>query len=287
VRVKFNQAEEIMGDVIANGISIHYEVKGKGEEKLIFIHGGFNSSKVWGKVMGLMPEGLECFALDTRGCGDSEKPKEGYSFAMLSQGVASFMDALDIDRANIIGHCFGGNIAIYFAANFPEKVNRVVLVDTVARKSTISALMTSEGIKGLMESEQVKGLLTGEAISVESFTWGMISRLIDFMVYDPAKLTLSDAAAFLDGFLKADMSGGTQSLSSLISADLEAELKKIKRPLLVIHGAEDKLYPPEEGRFIAESVPSGKLAIIERSGHFPLIEQPEEFVKALVAFLGC
>lgn len=273
-----------MGDIKTAEINIHYQEKGKGKRNLIFIHGGLNSSKIWESVLGLIPPEFSSFTLDTRGCGDSGRG-EDYSLDTLSQDVSDFMQGLGIRKASIIGHCLGGNIAILFAHRFPQRVEKLILSDTFVRKSTVFDLMSKDEVKGLMESEVAKGLLGGEGISLESLNWGLLKGLMGFFFCEPDRLTFFQLTSLMEGFSKTDMAGALKSMSSLLSFDLEDELKKIKSPLLVIHGAEDKLYPVDEGRFISESIPQGKLRVIPGSGHFPHVERPQDFASALLEFL--
>jgi pimeloyl-ACP methyl ester carboxylesterase len=273
-----------MGDIKTREINIHYQEKGKGKRNLVFLHGGLNSSRIWGNVLDLIPEEFSSFALDTRGCGDSGRG-EDYSLDTLSQDVSDFMQGLSIDKASIIGHCLGGNIAILFAHRFPQKVEKLILSDTFVRKSALSDLMSRDEIKGLMESEAAKGLLGGEGISIDMLNWGLLKVLMDFFFCEPDRLAFSRVTSLMEGFARADIAGALKSMSSLLSFDLEEELKKIKSPLLVIHGAEDKLYPVDEGKFISESVLQGRLQVIPDSGHFPHVERPQDFASALLEFL--
>ncbi len=273
-----------MGDIKTREINIHYQEKGKGKRNLIFLHGGLNSSKIWGNVLDLIPPEFRSFALDTRGCGDSGRG-EDYSLDTLSQDVSDFMQGLGIDKASIIGHCLGGNIAILFAHRFPQKVEKLILFDTFIRKSTVFDLMSRDEIKRLLESEAAKGLLGGEGISLELLSWGLLKVLMDFFFCEPDKLAFSQITSLIEGFSKADIEGALKSMSSLLSFDLEEELKKIKSPLLVMHGAQDKLYPVDEAKFISEFAPQGRLQVIPGSGHFPHVERPQDFASVLLEFL--
>lgn len=265
-----------MGDIVVNGIKIHYEATGDGPKKVIFLHGLMLSCHIWDEVMKLMPSDCQCFALDTRGFGDSEKPPEGYTLATLADDVSSFMRAMSIDKATIVGHSISGPLAIHFGANHPDQVDNVVLVATFGRMST----MFGGGREGMQELMKAFGTPPDE-MSRET-----MESLAKFMVYDTENMPPRLTDALLEYAVKADRNAIMQTAMSPTSADFETEITKIGSPVLIFRGAGDTLFPAEEADFFTEAVSHGKLVVMDKSGHLPMVEQPNEFVSALTIFLA-
>lgn len=113
------------------GLRMHYRQQGTGEP-VVFIHGFPETSYEWRHQMpALADASLACFAPDTRGYGETEKPGTRASRALLAKDIAAFMDALGLERAAIVGHDWGGIIAFKFAIDFPQRVSRLALLDTL------------------------------------------------------------------------------------------------------------------------------------------------------------
>lgn len=111
-----------------DGLNIHYKCLGKGPP-LILIHGGGNDWHEWQKNIAFLAASFQVCALDFPGFGLSETPAAGFSRPWTVHFMKHFMDNLGIDRADLIGHSMGAVIAISLAAQYPECVNRLVLVD--------------------------------------------------------------------------------------------------------------------------------------------------------------
>ena len=268
-----------MPDITVNGIDIHYETSGDGPRKLVFLHGFMLTCHIWDDVMKLMPSEFQCFALDTRGFGGSGKPTEGYSLPTLADDISCFLQEMNNEKTSIVGHSVSGPVAIYFGANRPNQVDSVVLVGTFARNSTLLA----DGSGG---GEGMRELLNMFANPPEKVDRNLMENFLKFMVYDIGEIAprmFDDATGYSS---KApDNSILMQTLMSPMGWDMEAELTKIERPLLSVHGPADTLFLFDEAKFMAEAVPHGELIIIDKSGHLPMIEQPEAFVAILTKFL--
>lgn len=96
---------------------------------LIFLHGLASQAHMFDQVAPLLADSFRVIALDQRGHGESAKPNDGYDFANVTQDLVALLDALRIKRAIVAGHSWGGNVALYFAAHFPERARGLVLID--------------------------------------------------------------------------------------------------------------------------------------------------------------
>ncbi len=115
--------------VTLRGLPFHYrEYAGPGRP-LVFLHGVASSSRIWLMVGPLLGRRFRVLALDQRGHGESAKPDEGYDFPTITGDLAAFIDELGLEQPIVIGHSWGGNVAVEYAATRPDRLAGVVLVD--------------------------------------------------------------------------------------------------------------------------------------------------------------
>lgn len=110
-------------------LQFHYRAWSSRGTPLVFLHGLASQSHMFDRVAPLLADDFRVIAFDQRGHGESSKPDDGYDFATVSADLESLFDALNIKRAILAGHSWGGNVALYFAAHFPERVHALVLID--------------------------------------------------------------------------------------------------------------------------------------------------------------
>jgi pimeloyl-ACP methyl ester carboxylesterase len=116
-------------DVDAGGLRLAYREYAASGEPIVLLHGVASNAKIWLLVAPLLAERYRTYAIDQRGHGRSDKPSTGYDFPTVAGDLLGFMDALDIERPVIVGHSWGGNVAVEFAATHPERAAGIVLVD--------------------------------------------------------------------------------------------------------------------------------------------------------------
>jgi pimeloyl-ACP methyl ester carboxylesterase len=110
------------------GLKFHYRASGAGPP-IVFLHGLASNAKWWLLLEPLLNPRFRVLALDQRGHGQTDKPETGYAFSSVVQDLAAFIAALDLVEPLIIGHSWGGNVALEYAATFPQSAAGVVLVD--------------------------------------------------------------------------------------------------------------------------------------------------------------
>jgi len=112
---------------------LQYGNWGGSGEPLVFIPGGSDTAFVFGDVADSLAERFRVVGLTARGCGASDRPVNGYDMDHQVGGFRGFIDALDIERATLIGHSRGGGKITQFARRYPDRVYRLVYLDTVFR----------------------------------------------------------------------------------------------------------------------------------------------------------
>src|SRR3954470_24681134 len=125
---------------------------------LLLLHGIGNSCETWAGVIDRLAETHTVIAPDLLGHGSSDKPRGGYSIAGYANGMRDLLSVLDIERATVVGHSLGGGIALQFAYQFPERVERIVLVGSGGLGPDLSATLRAATLPG---AEAVLTLLSG------------------------------------------------------------------------------------------------------------------------------
>jgi len=255
-------------EIAVFGQKIHYVEAGAGPP-VILLHGLGGSTQNWGLNFGPLSKGFHVIIPDQIGFGTSDKPLINYRIATYVDFLDQFCKQLKIERATLVGGSMGGWVAAAFTIAFPDRVDRLVLVDAAGYAPpanydyrTLYGLNPSsrEGMKQLagrvffnkvFASDQVMEQFMTQRISAgDGYT---INRIIDSMIR---------GEDFLDNRVQA-----------------------IKQPTLIIWGREDGLIPLSDGQRFKKEIPNSTLVVIEQCGHVPNFEKAEEFNMALQRFL--
>lgn len=144
------------------GLDLHYRDWGGEGRPLVLLHGLASTCHIFDRVAPLLAEGLHVLALDQRGHGESAKPEQGYGFDEVTADLAAFLDALKLERPIIAGHSWGGNVALQFAADFPERPAALVLIDGGFLDIQANPEMSWERTRELMAPPRLAGMPLAE-----------------------------------------------------------------------------------------------------------------------------
>jgi pimeloyl-ACP methyl ester carboxylesterase len=256
-------------------VDLHYVDAGDGPP-LLLLHGLGGSTFGFRYLIPLLSPRFRVLAVDLKGFGYSERPPSGdYSLTAQARLVKDLMDALNIERAAVLGHSLGGAVAMHLAVAFPERVERLILVSSASDRET------RRGVRGA-------GLLRLFLPVVGAFTlqnrW-FRERSLRSGCYDPAYIT----PEVMEGYLRPSrIRGYIRSLGKLMvdrKNDPPLDPSAIRQPTLIIWGEGDRWLPPSRGRALQEFIPDSRLVIVERAGHLVLEEQPEESARTISDFL--
>jgi pimeloyl-ACP methyl ester carboxylesterase len=270
--------------VTLHGHRIAYRQAGSGPP-LVLIHGITSSSVTWERVMPYLARHYTVIAPDLAGHGESDKPPGDYSLGAHASAVRDLMLALGIERASIVGHSLGGGIAMQFSYQFPERCERLILVDSGGLGREVSLLLRAATLPG---SEFVLPLLAAtrllDAGALAGRMLGAVGLRVRTDLEEMARghATLSDAAAraaFVHT-LRAVVDPGGQRVNASNRLYLAAHV-----PFLLIWGERDSIIPAAHGRATHEQLPGSRLEIFSESGHFPQLDEPQRFIDVLVDFV--
>jgi len=259
-------------DVEVYGFNIHYAEAGSGPP-VILLHGLWGGLNEWSPVIEPLSATHRIIAMDFIGFHGSAKPDTQYHNALLSQFLAGFIEALDLDQVTLMGHAMGANTAAYTAVHHPGRVAALILVDGAGYRNPDRDLSKPLS-QGMMRFRRVA---TGSSLQA---TRGLLERRVldtsivtDQWVEEAFGLWLNSAGAIGDMLLE----GG----------DLSAEeMQQIRLPTLIIWGAEDKVFSIDNVARLQADIAGAKAVIIEDSGHLPQIEQSDAFLDAITNFLA-
>jgi pimeloyl-ACP methyl ester carboxylesterase len=270
--------------VTLHGHRMAYRQAGSGPV-VVLIHGITSDSATWGRVMPYLARRFTVIAPDLFGHGRSAKPKGDYSLGAHASGVRDLLLALGHDRATFVGHSLGGGIAMQLSYQFPERCERLVLVDSGGLGRDVSLLLRAATLPG---SEFVLPLLAASRLLDAGRLAGGLLRLVglragtDIEEIARGHATLSDSetrAAFIHT-LRSVVEPGGQRVDASNRLYLTEQL-----PLLLIWGEHDSLIPISHGRAAHKQMPNSRLAIFADSGHFPQLDEPERFLDVLIDFV--
>jgi pimeloyl-ACP methyl ester carboxylesterase len=276
--------EPELRELILHGHPIAYRQAGSGPV-VVLIHGITSDSGTWRRVMPYLARRFTVVAPDLFGHGASAKPKGDYSLGAHASALRDLLVALGHDRATFVGHSLGGGIAMQLSYQFPERCERLVLVDSGGLGRDVSVLLRAATLPG---SELVLPLLVASRLlDVGRLAGNVLRRLglragTDIEEIARGHATLSDGGArgaFVHT-LRSVVDPGGQRVNASNRLYLTKHL-----PLLLMWGEHDSLIPAAHGRATQEQVPDSRLELFADSGHFPQLDEPERFLDVLIDFI--
>jgi len=249
-------------------IKTTYLLCGNGEP-VIFLHGAGAGAVTWYPSIHTISKNFQVLAPDIVGYGESDKPDAPYNRPYFSKWLKDFLKELKISKAHIVGLSQGGAIALQFAIDNPEMVDKLVLVDAAG----LGAKVSFWPLLGM--------------IWMNSFPSSMASRFNSpYILHKPTNRDPNHIGYSIDVLKsKGGKKAFKQGRGTAVSKIPEELLKQIENETLIIWGKDDKLFSVEYGEAAAKIIPNAKLRLIQDAGHLPLMDQPEIFNKILGDFL--
>lgn len=270
--------------VEVDGLTVHYKEAGEGGFDLLLLHGFGSSLFSWRETLGPLAAFGRVVAFDQPGFGFTERPErwQGVNPYSPEGGVAltvELMDALEMERAVLVGSSAGGTLAVRLALAHPDRLEALILVDP-ALVSGGGAPAWARPLLGTPQFERIGPLImrqfegeTGEAFFRSAWS-------------DPERLSDETLSGYRRLFL---VEGWDRALWQVTRASREADptdsLPRLTVPTLVIAGAEDAVVPPEESERAAALIPGAEFVTLPGCGHLPQEECPAAFLAALEGFL--
>jgi pimeloyl-ACP methyl ester carboxylesterase len=265
-----------------NGIHTRYWQMGAQGSPLILLHGGNGSIEFWLYNIAALATTHRVYAFDMVGSGRSDYPDGSYSIAYQAEFLAGFMTALGINSATLIGNSMGGAVALKFTSIYPDRVDKLVLVDSMGLGQEISLgirLITLPAIVSLLRPGRwmIPAMLRSNFYNHQLLPPEWIElRYPIFAIPDRNRVILRIGQSnFTLAGVRAD-----------VYQPIVASLPQIDRPTLIVWGNRDRIIPVKHAYVAAAGLPHNQLAIFPDCGHHPYLEYPAKFNRLVLDFLN-
>lgn len=250
-------------DVTLGPYRIHYMVAGEGKP-LVLVHGLAGRAENW---LTLVPEftrsGYRVYALDLLGYGRSDTPDVDYSIALQADILRQFLESQNLQQPDIAGWSMGGWISLKFAAEHPERVHRLILMDSA-------------------------GLLF-DAVNADALrpkTQGELAHMMQVLTPHPRPIPAFFARDLLRNFAANDWIVARSLQSMRTGRDLmDGKMQTVKMPVLIVWGKEDILTPLSVGAGMHRGIPQSLMYVFDGTGHLAPTERGRQVSACVVRFL--
>ncbi len=248
-----------------------YEVTGEGAP-LLFISGTSVDRTIWGGQVAHFMAGRRCITFDNRDVGESTLAARAYTPRDMAADTLALMDALALERADVVGHSLGGAVAQELALEAPGRVRTLTLVGTWARND--------EYTRALFHTW--KRLRAGDD---RSFLEGVLLFGVGHTFLNTVGLEML-VSMFLSVPHPQDPAGYLRQVDADLAHDTADRLGQIACPTLVVGGEEDTIFFREHHEMLARRIPGARLVMLPLVGHSPSIENNDAFNRELETFLA-
>lgn len=243
-----------------NNLKIAYQVEGTGPV-VVLLHGWGGEANSFIPVFDRLSRSYQVYALDLPGFGLSEIPPTGWDASGYANFLSAFFDKLNINKAHLIGHSYGGRISIVMAAEKPEKVDKLILVDS-------AGIIPPRTMKYHVRISIAK---IGRLIRC----CGRIgNRLADIIAQKVGSKDYREAGPMRATLVKS------------VNQNLRPLLPKIQASTLLIWGENDTDTPVSFGTIMEKEIPDAELVILKDAGHFSYLDQLPQFCEIVTNFLA-
>src|SRR3954447_8567026 len=276
--------EPEVGEITLHGHRMSYRTAGEGPV-LLLIHGITGTSEQWNDSFPLLAEHYTVVAPDLLGHGQSAKPRGDYSLGAYAVAIRDLMIALGHQRATVVGHSLGGGIALQFSYEYPVFSERLVVSSSGGLGREVHLLLRAATLPG---AELVLPLIASRRVLDAGIMVGDVLRRAGLRA-------APDLAEMARGYATLGDAEARQAFLHTLRAVLEPTGQRVSAtdrlylaqmvPTLILWGRRDPLIPCEHGEAAHKAMPGSQLEIFEESGHFPHIDQPLRFARALIDFI--
>jgi pimeloyl-ACP methyl ester carboxylesterase len=253
---------------------------------LWLVHGIGDSSRTWEGVVPLLAQHHTVVAPDLLGHGQSDKPRADYSVGGFANGIRDLMVVLGVERATVVGHSLGGGIALQFAYQYPERVERLVLVAAGGLGAEVTPVLRAAALPGASQAIALSCRAPFRTPVLQAARALARLGLLD-------RTDVEGAAEIWHGL--RDRSTRTAFLRTLRAVvDLRGQAVTSRDrlylaeaiPTLVVWGDRDPVLPVKHAREAADACPGAQLEVVARAGHLPHESHPARFVASVLAFVA-
>ena len=287
--------------VTVMGRKVWYESEGQGEPLLLIPGGGGGSHDYYHPYFATLERSCRVIYYDGFGRGKSDRAKSPveYSFARDVEEVEALRKALGLGRINLLGHSYGGLVAQAYAVKYPGSVRRLILANTFVRGADYQKsndhyneevrLFLPE-VWSKVERLRAKGLVSSSPEMQEAYLGQIAAMLEMFYFYDPAnaaKIVFDESTFNAEQYYAITGKDADFVLKEeILRLDFGDGLARLEIPVLILVGRADGVVLPRLALEIAKHPRRAETVIMEKSGHFPFIEETARTMHVIEAFIG-
>lgn len=242
-------------------------------QPVVLLHGATGSPEsYWEPQIPVLSRHFKVILMQYPGYGAEEGDRERFSIPNTADALRRLLDELGLDKVNLVGLSLGGAVSLQFALTYPERVRRMVLADTLSGVRT-------ERFRRFLEYALIGAIEQGgsDLMYDVNLIFAFSERYLD---ESQAELEAGKAA-----WRSIDVRRYTAMLRSILEWSIDDRLHEIQAPALVLWGSEDIELPRVYSERIASALPHAVMSVIEGAGHKSCADLPEQFNKAVLAFL--
>jgi 3-oxoadipate enol-lactonase len=252
-----------------NGVSLRYELSGKGAETLVLVHELGGSLESWDEVLPELQKRFRVLRYDQRGFGLSEKVEGTLKLDDMTADLAALLDALGISQPCLVtGMALGSAIALAFAIRCPEKVKKLAIPSPAT---------------GVSKERAAQSLERADAVEREGMR-AQVQSSLDRSYPEVLRGNRDRFERYRNRWIGNDPGGFAAINRMLVNMDMTKDFAKVKCPTLVIGSQNDLLRPPAMIEGIAKQIPGAKY-VETASGHFMAVQTPELYLETVLPFL--
>ena len=273
-------------EITLHGHRVTYTTAGTHGPVVVLLHGIAGCGHTWDAVIDDVATKARVIAPDLLGHGESAKPRGDYSLGAYASGLRDLVAALGHDAATIVGHSLGGGVAMQFAYQFPERCERLVLVDSGGLGREVTPVLRAATLPG---AEVVLPLIAHRKVLDAARAIGRVTSRLPL----PARPALTEIgrgyASLVDTQARAAFVHTARSVIDIAGQRVDASDRlylATELPTLVVWGGRDSFIPVTHAARFAELVPTARVEVFERAGHFPHVDEPHRFTRVLLDFLA-
>ena len=258
---------------------------------LLLLHGLACDHTTWTPVIDELAKKYTVIAPDLLGHGLSDKPRADYTLGGYANGMRDLLTVLGIDKVTVVGHSFGGGVAMQFAYQFPERTQRVMLVSTGGLGPDVTPLIKLIQVPGWF---RVMGALTLPGVRhLETFALRTAHQYGDLGPLRKVTRDLDEVADIVESWKDRRTRFAIRHLvravidwrGQIVTMSDRAYLSDAM-PMAVVWGREDQVIPVRHASNAAALAPEVRVEVLEDAGHFPHKNHPEEFARILDDFVS-
>ena len=247
----------------------------------LLMHGGLGLDHSYLRVFDRLGDRARLIYYDHRSNGRSEvTPSDGVTMSTLADDAEELRQSMALGPVDVIGHSYGGFVALQFALDHPSSVRRLVLVDTIPGMTPARWEQVMERVQARNPTPEIMAALSSSPADVAEGRQ-MLERILPlYFVGDVPP----EMQAGLDAMVLT-REGAELGDQCAEGWDLTDRLGEVTAPTLVLCGRHDWVCPSPQSEILAAGIPGAELVVFEDCGHFPWLEAPDEFWPAVERFL--